>query len=83
MNQAIQFPDQQSWSEARQEMAFPALVMGQLIQCRVSKARLLQLAGVEQGESAALFHELRFDLEEIAEEKINAEDFAPDGGIFI
>ncbi|RJG50671.1 DUF1488 domain-containing protein [Motilimonas pumila] len=83
MNQAIQFPDQQTWSEEKQQIEFPALVMGQLIVCRVSKASLLRLAIVEQGEAMTLFSELRFDLEEMAEEKINAEDFAPDGGIFI
>ncbi|MCE0556565.1 MULTISPECIES: DUF1488 domain-containing protein [unclassified Motilimonas] len=84
MNQSIQFPDQQQWHQAKGMVVFPALNGGQLIQCHVSLNFLTQHGELADSSSAsvlALFEQLRFDLEELAEEKIANEDFDTNGDI--
>lgn len=38
MNQAIQFPDRESWDAERQGVVFPALVNGMQLTCAISGA---------------------------------------------
>ncbi len=79
MNQDILFADIQLWDSVRQAVNFPAQQAGALITCWVSLAWLqqhspnLELANKEI--ILARFAELRFDLEEIAEEMIEDERF--------
>ncbi|USD65338.1 DUF1488 domain-containing protein [Vibrio sp. SCSIO 43136] len=82
MNQSILFPDIQQWDEQSAQITFPAQQSGALIECVISKAKLEQLSGQSiQGEAQALqvFSELRFDLEELAEEYIEDEEFNSEG----
>ncbi|MFB9215481.1 DUF1488 family protein [Vibrio sinaloensis] len=78
MNQSILFPDIQSWDEDKQAVLFSAQQAGALIQCMVSISELERLSGQTiTGEKQALevFSQYRFDLEELAEELIEDEEF--------
>ena len=78
MNQSILFPDIQDWDEASQSIIFPAQHSGALIECVMSIEELSQLAGkgIEDGDQAlVIFSELRFDIEELAEELIEEEEY--------
>ena len=78
MNQSILFPDIQDWDEESQSIVFPAQQSGALLECVVSIEELSRLAGkdIEEGEQAlAVFSELRFDIEELAEELIEEEEY--------
>ncbi|WP_299693824.1 DUF1488 domain-containing protein [uncultured Vibrio sp.] len=78
MNQSILFPDIQDWDEASQSILFPAQQAGALIECVVSIEELSRLSGkeIEQSDQAlAIFSELRFDIEELAEERIEEEEY--------
>ncbi|HIF9166226.1 TPA: DUF1488 domain-containing protein [Photobacterium damselae] len=87
MNQDILFADIQLWDSVRQAVNFPAQQAGALITSWVSLAWLqqhspnLELANKEI--ILARFAELRFDLEEIAEEMIEDERFDECGDIII
>ncbi|WP_076541702.1 DUF1488 domain-containing protein [Shewanella sp. UCD-KL21] len=91
MNQSVIFTDLVEWNTQQQTMLFIGQVQGMNINCIVSKERLLQLSGQQtateqsmQAEQAfALFERVRFDLEDIAEEMIEAEDFDQQGNITI
>lgn len=86
MNQSILFPDLQQWDEQKQSIVFPAQQAGMLIECVVSLARLSALSGLplQSGDEALQqFKALRFDLEELAEERIEDELFNSDGQIEI
>ncbi|MDG3086721.1 DUF1488 domain-containing protein [Vibrio hannami] len=86
MNQSILFPDIQEWKEESQVVIFPAQQSGALIECLVSKPKLAELSGrdIVSGEDAlSAFTDLRFDLEEIAEELIEDEMFNSSGQIEI
>lgn len=86
MNQSILFPDIQSWDEEKQTIVFPAQQSGALIQCLVNTAELEKLSGQQvEGEQQALtvFSQYRFDLEELAEELIEDEEFNSKGEIEI
>ncbi len=78
MNQSILFPDLQEWNEALQAVVFPAQQSGALIECVVSLSRLKQLShrdDLTAEQALDCFSELRFDLEELAEEAIEDEEF--------
>ena len=78
MNQSILFPDIQDWDEESQSIVFPAQQSGALIACVVSIEELSRLSGkdIEEGKQAlAVFSELRFDIEELAEELIEEEEY--------
>ncbi|NOH97429.1 DUF1488 family protein [Vibrio sp. 99-70-13A1] len=78
MNQSILFPDIQDWDEASQSIIFPAQQSGALIECVMSIKELSQLSGkgIEDGDQAlVVFSELRFDIEELAEELIEEEEY--------
>ncbi|KIP65286.1 MULTISPECIES: DUF1488 domain-containing protein [Vibrio] len=86
MNQSILFPDMQSWDEASQSVNFAAQQSGALIECYVTKQKLVKLSGsLIETEQAAIkvFTDYRFDLEEIAEELIEEEAFSEEGHIII
>ena len=68
MNQAIQFPDRESWDAERQGVVFPALVNGRQLTCAISGQILQQRFGAEgPAQWLAAFQEHRWDLEEEAE----------------
>ncbi len=69
MNQAIQFPDRESWDAERQGVVFPALVNGMQLTCAISGQILQQRFGAEGPAQwlAAFRREHRWDLEEEAE----------------
>ncbi|MEZ8633228.1 DUF1488 domain-containing protein [Vibrio lentus] len=78
MNQSILFPDIQDWDEENQSIIFPAQQSGALIECVMSIEELSRLAGkyIEEGDQAlVIFSELRFDIEELAEELIEEEEY--------
>lgn len=84
MNQSILFPDIQSWDEDKQAVLFSAQQAGALIPCLVSKTELEKLSGqtVENEQQALeVFSQYRFDLEELAEELIEDEEFNSQGWI--
>ncbi|PMH45374.1 transcriptional regulator [Vibrio sp. 10N.286.49.B3] len=86
MNQSILFPDAQEWDAETQQVIFPAQQAGALIQCAVSIQYLARVVGLEvetRQQALSAFEVLRFDLEELAEELIEDEAFAPDGKIII
>ncbi|PFG45658.1 uncharacterized protein DUF1488 [Vibrio sp. ES.051] len=86
MNQAILFPDLQSWDESSQSVNFPAQQAGALIECYVTKQKLATMNRSDvEGERQAMeaFLACRFDLEEIAEELIEDEAFDEEGHIVI
>lgn len=68
MNQAIQFPDRESWDAERQGVVFPALVNGMQLTCAISGQILQQRFGAEgPAQWLAAFQEHRWDLEEEAD----------------
>ncbi|CAH6782796.1 Transcriptional regulator [Vibrio chagasii] len=78
MNQSILFPDIQDWDEESQSIIFQAQQSGALIECEVSIEELSLLSDkeIEGGVQAlAIFAELRFDIEELAEELIEEEEY--------
>ncbi|TOB32979.1 DUF1488 domain-containing protein [Vibrio parahaemolyticus] len=86
MNQSILFPDIQSWDEVSQSVNFSAQQSGALIECFVTKQKLEKLSGsLIETEQAAIkvFTDYRFDLEEMAEERIEDEAFNEEGHIII
>ena len=86
MNQSILFPDMQSWDQVSQSINFAAQQAGALIECYVTKQKLEKLSGSQiETEQAAIdaFIDFRFDLEEIAEERIEDEAFNEEGHIII
>ncbi|WP_118987781.1 DUF1488 domain-containing protein [Photorhabdus sp. CRCIA-P01] len=74
MNQSIQFPDREEWSEQEQIVIFPALVNGLLVQCVISAKELLYRYGTEDHHPLSLFRQNRWDIEEEFELVINKED---------
>ncbi len=86
MNQSILFPDIQSWDESSQSVRFPAQQSGALIECYVTKQKLVKMSGLDienEQQAIAAFIASRFDLEEIAEELIEDEAFDEEGHIAI
>lgn len=84
MNQSILFPDIQSWDEEKQVVLFSAQQSGALIQCLVDKQELEKLSGQVIGnaqQALEVFSQYRFDLEELAEELIEEEEFNSQGNI--
>lgn len=81
MNQAIQFPDRRHWDEERQAVCFPALVNGFQVQCAVTLRQLTALK--EAGDPLTIFDERRWDLEDLAEQRILAEDYDASGWVWL
>lgn len=86
MNQAILFPDRQEWNDASQSILFPALFGGTLIQCLVSVdylERLSAIKSIDKESGIEVFLQYRFDIEEIAEDLIENEQFDSFGQVII
>ncbi|OEF26035.1 DUF1488 domain-containing protein [Vibrio rumoiensis] len=77
MNQNILFPDIQTWVAKRKAVIFPAQQAGQLIECVVSLEKLSEMTGypIQEDKILLAFDALRFDLEDLAEEAIEDENF--------
>ena len=86
MNQDILFADIQQWDREKQAVNFPAQQAGALINCWVSQAWLQQRTEqplLSEADILAVFSANRFDLEELAEEMIEEEEFNHCGDIEI
>lgn len=86
MNQSILFPDIQTWDDDKQAVVFPAQQSGALIECLVSVDQLKQMSGqtIDNDRRAIeVFNELRFEIEELAEELIEEEEYDSSGFIHI
>lgn len=71
MNQAIQFPDRETWDEALCAVVFPVLVNGMQLSCAIKGESLAHRYG---GDTPAVwlssFRDNRWDLEDEAEQAI-------------
>lgn len=86
MNQDILFADIQLWDSQKQAVNFPAQQAGALITCWVSLAWLqkkAELPLIEEADILTTFSANRFDLEELAENMIEEEEFSHEGDIEI
>lgn len=86
MNQSIQFNDGVEWQEAQQRLMFSAQMLGTTVPCYISRHYLEQLAArplVRLDELLQTFEALRFDIEELAEQRIAEQEFAEDGSIYL
>lgn len=86
MNQSILFPDQQEYCDTLKAVGFPAQQNGALIQCWTTLAWLEKFAGRDLSQEAdmlTVFADARFDIEELAEEAIEDEQFDSNGHVWI
>ena len=86
MNQSILFNDDVAWQEQEQRLVFSAQAYGATVTCYLSRHRLELVSGLDLPRPADLlftFESVRFDLEELAEVKIGAQEFAEDGAIYL
>lgn len=86
MNQSILFDDELQWNESEQSVGFTAQCMGAQIQCAAPKALLEQLTGLlidDQSAAFRAFELCRFDVEELAEEQIEEEEYDSQGRIVL
>lgn len=84
MNQSILFPDLQTWDDNTESIHFPAQQSGALIECVISSIELGRLSNLTiEGEEHALkvFKSMRFDIEELVEDLIEAEEYDSSGAI--
>ncbi len=84
MNQSILFPDMQEWNSELEAVIFPAQQSGALIECVVTVKELVKISGTSinsEKEALDVFADVRFDLEELAEELIEDEAFNQFGQI--
>lgn len=77
MNQALNFPDIETYDLQRRVIIFPALHYGMQLSCVISIAELSARFG--EGPPLALFKANRWDLEEEAEQLILSQSDAEDG----
>jgi len=90
MNQAILFSDNEQYNVELQQVEFTAQCQGALITCIVSVDNLFHLNDKnaelqETSETIALslFESARFDIEELAEQMINDQDFTEHGNVYL
>ncbi len=86
MNQSIQFNDGVEWQESEQRLFFTAQAYGMAVNCYFGRHRLELLSGQELRRSADIlfaFEQHRFEVEELAELKIAAQEFAEDGSVYL
>lgn len=72
MNQAIQFPDRETWDDEKRAVFFPALVNGMQMMCAIEGTTLVRRFG--EGLPLNIFREHRWDLEEEASDAIREGD---------
>lgn len=71
MNQAIQFPDREAWSEKDRMIYFPGLIGGFQRECLISAAQLqARFGGTDADSWLALFREHRWDIEDLFEARV-------------
>lgn len=84
MNQAIQFPDREEWSDTRHAICFPALVNGMQLTCIICGEILAErFGGDSPAQWLALFREHRWDLEDEAESLIREQQEDDQGYIWL
>ncbi|GAB1622498.1 MULTISPECIES: DUF1488 family protein [Agarivorans] len=86
MNQAIIISDDQRWQAVNQCVEFSAQVMGARVQCAVRKSTLEHLVGLpltNDDKMLEAYHSVQFDIEELLEQKLQQEDFEPNGEIIV
>ncbi len=86
MNQAILFNDDAEWQASEGRIAFSAILLGARIQCYMSVRYLESVVGTSLQHSSDIeqaFESWRFDIESQAELKIEEQDFAEDGAIYL
>ncbi|WP_432455483.1 DUF1488 domain-containing protein [Agarivorans sp. QJM3NY_29] len=86
MNQAIIIGDDQHWQSVNQRVEFTAQVMGAKIMCAVRKSTLEHLVGLPLNNDAKMleaYHSVQFDIEDLLEQKLQQEDFEPNGDLVI
>lgn len=86
MNQSVLFPDLQSWDADKQQMVFPVQVEGRTLFCVIGLEKLAALAGVDSVDADSVlevFAQCRFDIEDLAEQKLANEEFNSEGHVFL
>ena len=86
MNQSILFNDGVVWQETQQRLMFSAQMLGVTVLCYISHHYLEQLAArplLRPDDLLQAFETLRFDIEELAEQKMAEQEFAEDGSIYL
>ena len=84
MNQAIQFPDRESWRDELQAVCFPALVNGMQLSCAIKAETLAtRFGGETPAQWLALFQKYRWDLEEEAEQLIRERQEDDQGWVWL
>lgn len=81
MNQAIQFPDDETYNAELNAVCFPVLVNGMRLTCAISGKSLASRFG--EGEVMALFQHHRWDLEDEAEAAIRQDNIDAQGWIWL
>lgn len=81
MNQAIQFPDDETYDAERDAVCFPVLVNGMRLICAISRMSLSSRFG--EGEAMVLFQHHRWDLEDEAEAAIRQERVDAQGWVWL
>lgn len=86
MNQAIHFPERQAWLAERQQVHFPAINVGVLIDCYIDLTYLCVLAEQPLLDEASIleaFIYYRFDIEDEAEKFIRKQQFNDFGDVIL
>ncbi len=86
MNQSIIFPELQSYNELEEHIEFSAQQNGALLYCIIGKDKLHQISQQQaqtESELLAIFEQYRFDIEELAEQLIDNDQFSEDGKIYL
>ena len=84
MNQAIQFPDREEWSDSEQALHFPEMVNGILLTCIIRAETLaLRFGGDTPAHWLAAFQQHRWDLEDEAERLIQAQQEDGQGRVWL
>lgn len=84
MNQAIQFPDREEWSESKKCVCFPAIVNGMRLTCAITGESLAhRFAGDTPEHWLANFRQHRWDLEEEAESLIQDQGEDDQGWVWL
>lgn len=84
MNQAIQFPDREEWSDVENALHFPAMVNGMVLTCIIRGDVLASRFGGETpAQWLAAFREHRWDLEDEAEKLLKEQQEDDQGRIWL
>ncbi|WP_137297727.1 DUF1488 domain-containing protein [Psychromonas sp. SP041] len=93
MNQAIIFSDNEQYNIHSQQVEFQAQSQGALMSCVISLSYLQKLNKITELTSEqcinvektalTLFDNVRFDIEDLAEEMINQQAFSEDGKVYL